>query len=65
MPSSQFTSTGVALNHLIQRGLISREDGSWYLSVPLEAIDIANDKLLWRDVFEVEGGQPGRKRGVR
>ena len=42
-----------ALDHLIQRGLISREDGSWYLSVPLEAIDIGVPENL-RQLIEAQ-----------
>src|SRR6202030_2238858 len=42
-----------ALDHLIQRGLISRENGRWQLSVPLEAIDIGVPENL-RQLIEAQ-----------
>jgi predicted ATPase len=46
-----------ALDHMTQRGLISREGGRWQLSVPIEKVDIERRLRFHRIEYSVTFGE--------
>jgi len=47
---------GATLDHLVQRGFIAKERGSWQVKVPLEEVDLGVPETL-RQMIEIQIGQ--------